>query len=124
MILNDINHFVGGDLSASSTGDLLTASGTTRGEQRVLRRLLTNPGSYIFHPDYGAGLPRLIGTDADAVKITALVKSQMMAEAVVAPTPPPQVTVTVLPTGSLTIYAQWTDAVSGSPATLNFTISA
>ena len=49
--LADLNHYIGGDLSASNTGDLSSAPGLLRSQQRILRRLLTNPGDYIFHPD-------------------------------------------------------------------------
>ena len=44
MNLNDLSQYVGGDLSPSGTGDLQAANGTLRGQQRVLRRLLMNPG--------------------------------------------------------------------------------
>jgi hypothetical protein len=43
------------------TGSVTPSSATVEGEQRVLRRLLTNPGSYIWHLEYGAGLPQHVG---------------------------------------------------------------
>ena len=52
----DINHLWGNDLAFSATGDLATADVPTLTQQRVLRRLLTNPGDYIWELDYGAGL--------------------------------------------------------------------
>jgi hypothetical protein len=48
--LADVYHYIGGDISASNTGDLQGVTDTVRGQQRVLRRLLTNPGDYIFEP--------------------------------------------------------------------------
>jgi hypothetical protein len=41
--LADVYHYIGGDISASNTGDLQGVTDTVRGQQRVLRRLLTNP---------------------------------------------------------------------------------
>ena len=78
--MSDLNHFYGGDLSLSATGDILKVDGSTQGQQRVLRRLLTNPalmdssgkvtvvGDYIWHPTYGAGLPRMVGDTVDIPK--------------------------------------------------------
>ena len=58
----DISHTFGADLSLSATGDLLCVTGDTLTQQRVLRRLLTNAGDYIWQlclrrrarPDGGA----------------------------------------------------------------------
>ena len=52
----------GGDLGAGNTGDIALASGTILGQQRILRRLLTNPGDYIWHTEYGAGLAQFVGS--------------------------------------------------------------
>jgi hypothetical protein len=71
MNLSDLNHYIGNDLTASNTGDLQPVDTTVRGQQRVLRRLLTNPGDYIFHPNYGAGLPQWIGRTADLAEMRA-----------------------------------------------------
>ncbi len=59
--MKDIYHYIGGDLSTSPTGDLRPVENTERGKQRVLRRLITNPGDYIYHPTYGAGLGQKVG---------------------------------------------------------------
>ena len=58
--MHDIAHQWGSDLLTSSVGDLASVSGPLLGQQRVLRRLLTNPGDYIWQLDYGAGLARFI----------------------------------------------------------------
>ena len=47
----DLSHEFGADLLAGPTGDLAVAAGAGLGRQRVLRRLLTNPGDYIWQPD-------------------------------------------------------------------------
>ncbi|MEE3500197.1 hypothetical protein [Acidiphilium acidophilum] len=46
----------GGDLAIDAGGDLALAAGSALTEQRVLRRLLTNPGDYIWQLSFGAGL--------------------------------------------------------------------
>lgn len=61
LLLNDLYLVFGTDLTLSATGDLQIANGAIRSEQRVIRRLLTNPGDYIWHPTYGAGLPAYVG---------------------------------------------------------------
>ena len=59
--LSDLSHYFGSDVASSNVGGLQAIGGTVLGQQRVLRRLLTNPGDYIFHPTYGAGVQQWIG---------------------------------------------------------------
>ena len=72
--MSDAHHAWGGDLSVSPTGDLQTATGPALGTERVLRRLLTNPGDDLWQPGYGAGLARFVGPPADAAAIRALIR--------------------------------------------------
>jgi hypothetical protein len=123
--LADLDHFIGADLAPSGSGDLQAATGTLRGQQRVLRRLLTNPGDYIFHPEYGAGLPRYVGETADVPKIKALVQGQMLLEDAVARSPAPVVTVSPIASadgGGFAISIRYVDAPSGQPVTLSFNV--
>lgn len=124
-LINDISHFWGGDLAPGITGDLLPVNGTNRGQQRILRRLLTNPGDYIFQPAYGAGLPQYVGQLLDANKIAALIRSHIMLEDSVAKTPPPQITVTQTPTDltGLAVTIAYNDAASNQPVVLSFNVS-
>ena len=48
----------GGDLSVGPGGDISVAPVEAEVEQRIIRRLLTNTGDYIWHISYGAGLGR------------------------------------------------------------------
>jgi phage baseplate assembly protein W len=57
----DCYHYFGNDLSVASNGDILLTDGITLSQQRILRRLLTNPGDYIWELTYGAGLPQFVG---------------------------------------------------------------
>lgn len=130
--LNDLFHYWGTDLSGSASGDVLSVGGTLRGQQRVLRRLLTNPANedgpadYIFQDEYGAGLPRFVGKPIDTQKITAAILSQMVLEDAVAQTPAP--TVIVAQVGSdntaFSVNIAYEDAATGKPVTLSFTVGA
>jgi hypothetical protein len=124
-LINDASQLWGSDLSASLSpaGDLLPANGTVRGQQRVLRRLLTNPGDYVFHPTYGAGLAAYVGSVASVDEITALIRGQIALEDAVAQTPAPVITVTPINNG---IAAQilYNDNPSGQPVALSFNVSA
>ena len=76
----DAYHNYNQDLVASAVGDLLTADSLLESEQRVLRRLMTNPQDYIWQPTYGAGLPAKIGDPFDVATIESIVQSQMYLE--------------------------------------------
>jgi phage baseplate assembly protein W len=91
--MSDLNHIFGGDLAVAASGDLGAVSGSTLGQQRVLRRLLTNAGDYIWQLNYGAGLPSMIGMPVDAAAIAGLVRSQIFLESAVARTPAPVIDV-------------------------------
>jgi phage baseplate assembly protein W len=106
-------HQFGSDLSLSATGDLLTASGSEQTRQRILRRLLTNPGDYIWHPDYGAGLGRFIGQPGRVKQIQGVIRAQVLQEPTVARTPPPTITVTAGQNGTYTASIEYTDAATG-----------
>ena len=124
-MISDLSHFFGGDLSPGITGDLAPASGTIRGQQRVLRRLLTNPGDYVFQPTYGAGLPQWIGRTLDVGKVSALIRSHILLEDTVARTPPPVITVTALAADqtALAVRIAYNDAATSTPVVLSFNVS-
>lgn len=120
--MNDISHVIFADLKPSGTGDLALSSGMDMSRERVLRRLLTNPGDYPFHPTYGAGLARMVGDTADVGRIKATIRGQMLLEEGVAQQPEPQVSVTLIP-GGVTCTIRYTDAASGQPAVLSFNVT-
>jgi phage baseplate assembly protein W len=125
MPLADLDHLWGSDLSSGNTGDLATVTGTERGKQRVLRRLMTNPGEYIWEPTYGAGLPQYIGEPGVIGEITAVIRSALALEDAVAKSPPPQVTVAELdsdPSG-FSVSIAYTDAPSNQPVVLSFNVT-
>lgn len=120
----DLSHQFGADLSPGPTGDLATTSGSTLGQQRVLRRLLTNPGDYIWNPGYGAGLAQFVGQPARTAQIRAVIRSQIFQEAVVARTPEPLVDVSVEPAGNVYVHLRYADAATGQTQVLAFTVGA
>lgn len=124
--LADLNHYIGGDLAVSNTGDLSTVTDLSRSQQRILRRLLTNPGDYIFHPDYGAGLPQWIGRTADLAEIRALIRGQIMHEESVAKSPEPVIQVGQLPNadgGGFSVVIRYVEASTSQPVVLSFNVS-
>ena len=108
-----------GDLASSETGDLATVGRPALGTERVLRRLLTNPGAYLWHPKYGAGLARFVGQPIDAAGIEALIRSQMSLETAVAREPEPVVNVRADTVGSLFVQIRYADAETALSRTLN-----
>jgi hypothetical protein len=86
----DLWHEWGSDLAIGPTGDLSIVESATLGQQRVLRRLLTNAGGYIWHLEYGGGLGAFVGRAASANEIQSVIRTQMYKEATVSHSPEPQ----------------------------------
>jgi phage baseplate assembly protein W len=118
----DLHHQFGADLVVSATGDLATVDGASLGQQRVLRRLLTNPGDYIWHSGYGAGLAQFVGQPVDAARIRAVVRSQIFKEPVVARLPEPAIDVTSDLAGMVFVHVRYADAITGETQVLNLTL--
>jgi phage baseplate assembly protein W len=114
----------GGDLSPSPNGDIALSNGTTLGQQRVLRRLLTNPGDYIWHPDYGAGLARFVGRPCDMAAIKSRIRSQIFMESSVARLPEPVIELQSQADGSVFASIRYVDATSSVTQVLSFSVSA
>lgn len=117
----DIDHWFGQDIGASVTGDLQPVTGVDRGRQRIVRRLMTVPGTYIAHPDYGAGLPRYVGAVPDVPAIRALILEQMELEAAVAQDPAPQVAIQPVADG-IAVAIRYLDAPERVPVVLAFDV--
>ncbi len=89
--MNDIFLEWGGDLNVSSSGDLALTTGSAMINQRVCRRLITNPGDYLWNLTYGGGLAKFVGSPANSASIEAAVMTQLALELAVPATPAPQV---------------------------------
>lgn len=123
--MTDLFHQWGSDLTLRPTGDLAVVSGTVLGQQRLLRRLLTSPGDYMWQLDYGAGLGQFVGSPASPLHVRAVVRSQVFKEAAVARTPEPRITVDSLPPGSdanLYVHLRYCDSQSGQTQPLQFPV--
>ncbi|MCB8881717.1 phage tail protein [Acidisoma cellulosilytica] len=69
-----------GDLSLSPTGGLELSTGANLTRQRLIRRLLTNPGDLLEDLTYGAGLAQYIGLPVNAGALQALIEEQCLLE--------------------------------------------
>ena len=115
----DIHHVWAGDLGVTATGDLSTVDGGALGTERVLRRLLTNPGEYLWQPEYGAGLARFVGEPTDAAAIAAVIRLQMRREPAVARDPEPFVEVLDGVPGTLSVLVRYADAQTSQARVLS-----
>jgi hypothetical protein len=122
----DIAHQWGSDLEFGSNGDLAVIAGSGLGQQRVLRRLLTNLLDYIWQPAYGAGLAGFIGQPANILQIHATIRSQIFKESAVALNPEPTIDVTLCPggaAGDVYVHILYVDAQTGQTQVLAFSVS-
>ena len=118
----DLDQLFGEDVALTDTGDLSTVTGTALGEQRVYRRLMTNPGTYIWHPNYGAGLPRYVGTNLNILQLEGVIRAQIALESVVARQPVPVVDIVPILNG-VVVTILWVDNNTGQQATLEFDLT-
>jgi len=117
----DLFQYWGNDLQLGPTGDIAPAYRSDRTSQRIVRRLLTNPGGgdYPWEPDYGAGLLNQIGDTLNIPALTALVIGQMALEASVARDPAPQVTITPIQGGVSISVLYYDQSGQGTPLSFN-----
>lgn len=118
----DVGQLWGSDLRLSPTGDLALVVGSERSKERVLRRLLTNEGEYLFAQGYGGSIPKDVGEIADNAKILAKVRGQMKIEEAVLQSVPPTVTVQNTATG-VALGISYITAPDQMPAALSFTVT-
>ena len=122
----DIDHWYSGDVASSSTGDLNTSTSVVKTQQRIVRRVLTNPvtkeapADYIWNPEYGCGAARYVGeTQNKLEELRRLIASQIILEKNVANIPIPTV---VLTSNNEVLYIRITyvDISTGELQTLSF----
>ena len=112
-----------GDFRPDATGDIATVDGDDEVRQRLERRLFTPVQGYVWHGNYGAGLPQKIGSVLSVSQIRAVVSAQLALEASVALSPPAVLTVSASPNNPslIVIGIQYWDADTGR--SVSFTIT-
>lgn len=121
----DIYHYFDNDIGIAANGDLETIDGIIKGQQRILRRLLTIPGSYIFHVNYGAGLPLYVGeplSTSNYQKILGVILTQLQLEQCVSRNPAPVVNLQPIAQG-IFVNITYTDAGTLTPQVLTFSVT-
>ena len=108
----DVAHIIGGDLQLGPTGDLALVAGDEETQQRVLHRLLTSAGTYIWQLEYGAGLPGLIGSVVSQQQVAAIIRAQLGFEAAVAADPEPEVSLSGGLLGAVSATISYTSSAS------------
>lgn len=117
----DIYHEWGTDLTAGSSGDLAVSTGSTSVSQRVCRRLLTNPGDYLWNLDYGGGLAQFVGEAAKQADIEAILRTQLALEPLVPSAPAPRISVRIVDAskGYVVASVTYVDPSSMAPVQLH-----
>jgi phage baseplate assembly protein W len=121
--MTDLALVFGSDLTVDASGDLATVDGTEEGVERILRRLLTNPAEYIWNPSYGAGLPQFLGEPVNTTRIQAVIRRQMLLEAIVARDPPPVITVTGRADNSVFVDIKYVDSTTSRTVALSASVA-
>lgn len=121
--MNDLNHYIGADLLVGAGGDIAPVDGTDATTQRVLRRLLTAPGAYVWHPEYGAGLPLMVGSLATPEQVRGAIRQHIALESAVAQSPTPAIEVEPI-TGGVSVRIAFTDAITREQRSVGFDIKA
>jgi len=122
--MSDVAHPIGADLQLGPTGDLLLVSGADETKQRILHRLLTARGSYIWQLTYGAGLPEMVGEVASGQQIAAIIMSQLALEQAVAVSPEPVVGVVASALGTVSATITYADSGAGPGQVLSVSLGA
>ncbi|NVN02880.1 MULTISPECIES: phage tail protein [Asaia] len=119
--MTDLYHYFGEDLQLDDDGALRAADGSLATQQNILRRLCTNPKAYLWHAEYGAGLPSRVGTPIQEVETQGLIVSQLALEASIDHDQP--VTVTLTPLAVSTYRCTITYTEQGEEAGQVFTFN-
>lgn len=118
----DVSALWGGDLALTATGDLLLVDDIDLSNQRLIRRLCTNPSDYLWHSAYGAGLPGYIGLAVPPSAVIGAAAAQIAQEQTVARSPAPQLDAQLGP-DMISMTVKYETATSGAPVLLEFDVT-
>ncbi len=118
----DASALWGDDMALTATGDLLLVDDIDLSNQRLIRRLCTNPNDYIWHPAYGAGLPGYIGLAVPPSSVIGAAAAQIPQEQTVSRSPVPQISAQLGP-DMISMTIQYETATSGAPVLLEFDVT-
>ncbi|GBR44229.1 hypothetical protein [Neokomagataea thailandica] len=105
-------HVYGDDLSVLA-GNVSFVSREEATKQRILRRILTNSGGYIWHPDYGAGLPQMVGSVVDEELISASIRHSLLSDVGVDSSRPIEVNIVQSSGGGVLCWVEYFDESNG-----------
>lgn len=120
-----ISHWYGYDINLTPAQTIAIASGLDNVSQRILRRILTAKGSYIWHLDYGIGAGKYVGpalSPALLAKIKADFRGQILSDAEVGKNPPPSIVFDTSNPNLVGVTIQYTYAPTGQLQTLSFNL--
>ena len=117
--MSAISHLCGSDLLLEN-GGLQVISGADETRQRLLRRLLTNPGDYIWQPEYGVGLQSMVGEVVVPAVMQAAIRVQVLKDPGVDSGHSVDVTVSAADNGLCLCHISYVDADTGQQQTLDF----
>jgi hypothetical protein len=122
----ELYQYYGNDIQLTTNLQLQLVDGELETQQRILRRLLTATNNYVWHTDYGAGLPAYIGQNLSLAlekQLIGTIRKQMFLEDTVQQNPPPKIAFSQSGT-TLTVSITYVSKASGSVYTLSFTVGA
>jgi phage baseplate assembly protein W len=117
--MSALSHICGFDLTISS-GTIAVVAGAEEVRQRLLRRLCTNPGDYIWQANFGAGLPAMIGDPMDVERIRGVIAAQIIQDPGVDSTEPVSVNILVGSDGRYDCSIAYVDAQNATTQTIGF----
>lgn len=98
----DVHHIIGDDILLDKSNDLLFVFDTDETNQRIMRRLFTNKGTYIWNAKWGASIPWRVGDTLSAEvyrEIVNEIRAAVLEDDDVAKDPPPEITIEQISNG-------------------------
>lgn len=122
--MSALSHVVGGDLLLDATGSLAVVTGPDETTQRLIRRLCTPQGGYIWQPDFGCGLPQMVGTPMDETYARGLILQQLALDSGVDHTQPVSVVFTSPNVGTYVCTIGYVAAITGEAISVEVPLTA